>query len=207
MPTIMDVAREAGVGIGTVSRVINGNPLVSEATRQRVLAVIERLGYQPSPIARAFGRRRTDKLEVLVPMFAQSFVLEILQGVEDALDAGRHAESWNDAAAVMKEGRNQQEWIRDIASPRESLGKSIMRELRQAEFSTAVRGGPSGKYVTLVYLTQFAKAPPASETILLTLEDDHWRIAGYSIERAPETTAPAPSADKPGSSAEPKPER
>ena len=125
----------------------------------------------------------------------------------DALDAGRHAESWNDAAAVMKEGRNQQEWIRDIASPRESLGKSVMRELQRAEFSTAVRGAPSGKYVTLVYLTQFAKAPPVSETILLTLEDDHWRIAGYRIERAPETTAPAPSADKPGSSAEPKPER
>jgi DNA-binding LacI/PurR family transcriptional regulator len=85
MPTIMDVAREAAVGIGTVSRVINGSALVSAATRQRVLAAIERLGYQPSPIARAFGRRRTDKLEVLVPLFAQSFVLEILRGIEDAL--------------------------------------------------------------------------------------------------------------------------
>src|SRR6266852_4157741 len=85
MPTIMDVARAARVGIGTVSRVINDSPLVSAATRQRVLEVIERLGYQPSPIARAFGRRRTDKLEVLVPLFAQSFVLEILRGVEDAL--------------------------------------------------------------------------------------------------------------------------
>src|SRR5947199_4932207 len=85
MPTIMDVARDAGVGIGTVSRVINNSPLVSEAMRQRVLAVIERLGYQPSPIARAFGRRRTDKLDVLVPLFAQSFVLEILRGVEDSL--------------------------------------------------------------------------------------------------------------------------
>ena len=125
----------------------------------------------------------------------------------DALDAGRHAESWNDAAAVMKEGRNQQEWIRDVASPRESLGKAVMRELRRAEFSTAVRGAPSGKYVTLVYLTQFAKAPPVSETILLTLEDDHWRIAGYRIERAPETTAPASPAEKPGSGAGPKPER
>ena len=125
----------------------------------------------------------------------------------DALDAGRHAESWNDAAAVMKEGRNQEDWIRDVASPRESLGKSVMRELQRADFSTAVRGAPSGKYVTLVYLTQFAKAPPIAETILLTLEGDHWRIAGYSLERAPETTAPAPSADKPGSSAEPKPER
>src|ERR1051326_3872352 len=85
MPTIMDVAREAAVGIGTVSRVINGSPLVSAATRQRVLAAIKRLGYEPSPIARAFGRRRTDKLEVLVPLYAQSFVLEIIRGIEDAL--------------------------------------------------------------------------------------------------------------------------
>ena len=125
----------------------------------------------------------------------------------DALDAGRHEESWNDTAAVMKEGRNQQEWIRGVASPRESLGKSVMRELQRAEFSTAVRGAPSGKYVTLVYLTQFAKALPVSETILLTLEDDRWRIAGYSIERASATAVPAPAADKPGSGAEPKPER
>ena len=85
MPTIMDVAREAGVGIGTVSRVLNGSPLVSELTRERVLRAMDRLGYQPSPIARAFGRRRTDKLEVLVPVFAQSFVLEILRGIQDAL--------------------------------------------------------------------------------------------------------------------------
>jgi hypothetical protein len=123
----------------------------------------------------------------------------------DALDAGRHAESWNDAAAVMKERRNQQEWIRDVATPRESLGKSVMRELQRADFSTEVRGAPSGKYVTVVFLTQFAKAPPVHETILLTLEDTHWRIAGYSIERAPETTAPAPAEKKPGQGAAAKP--
>jgi len=123
----------------------------------------------------------------------------------DALDAGRHAESWNDAAAVMKEGRNQQDWIRDVANPRESFGKSVMREVQRAEFSTAVRGAPSGKYVTLIYLTQFAKAPPVYETILLTLEDEHWRIAGYSIEPAPEATAPAPAEDKPGQGAGSKP--
>jgi hypothetical protein len=123
----------------------------------------------------------------------------------DALDAGRHAESWNGAAAVMKEGRNQQDWIRDVANPRESLGKSVMRELQRAEFATTVRGAPSGKYVTAIYLTQFAKAPPVYETILLTLEDDHWRIAGYSIERAPEATAPAPAEDKPGQGAGSKP--
>src|SRR5690242_5101664 len=81
----MDVAREAGVGIGTVSRVINGSPLVSPTTRQRVIAAIGRLGYQPSPIARAFGGRRTDKLEVLVPSVAEGFALELLRGIQDAL--------------------------------------------------------------------------------------------------------------------------
>jgi DNA-binding LacI/PurR family transcriptional regulator len=84
-PTISDVARAAGVGIGTVSRVINRSPLVSAATRARVLAAIERLGYQPSSIARAFGRRTTHKLELLVPLFAAPFFLDIMRGVEEGL--------------------------------------------------------------------------------------------------------------------------
>jgi len=84
-PTISDVAREAGVGIGTVSRVLNGNPFVKEATRQRVLAAVDRLGYRPSPTARAFGRRRTHILEMLVPVFARGFFLEVVRGVESAL--------------------------------------------------------------------------------------------------------------------------
>ena len=84
-PTIDDVAREAGVGIGTVSRVLNGNPFVKEGTRQRVLAAVERLGYRPSPTARAFGRRRTHILEILVPVFASGFFLEVVRGVEAAL--------------------------------------------------------------------------------------------------------------------------
>ncbi len=85
MPTIHDVARAAGVGIGTVSRVLNRSSLVSAATRQRVLAAIEQLGYQPSPIARAFGRRRTEQLEVVVPRFAQAFLVDILSGISDGL--------------------------------------------------------------------------------------------------------------------------
>src|SRR4051812_12248659 len=85
MPTISDVARAAGVGIGTVSRVINNSPLVSSATRDRVLLAIERLGYRPSPVARAFGRRRTHNLELLLPRFATPFCGELLRGIEDGL--------------------------------------------------------------------------------------------------------------------------
>src|SRR5262249_51890398 len=85
VPTIDDVAREAGVGIGTVSRVLNHSPFVSHDMRQRVLAAIERLGYQPSRVARAFGRRQTHTLEVLAPLFLGNFFLEILRGIEEAL--------------------------------------------------------------------------------------------------------------------------
>lgn len=51
MPTIRDVAREAGVSIATVSYVLNESGVVSEATRQRVLRAVEKLGYRPSVIA------------------------------------------------------------------------------------------------------------------------------------------------------------
>ena len=51
MVTISDVAARAGVGAGTVSRVLNGSPRVSEATRTRVLATIHELGYRPNPLA------------------------------------------------------------------------------------------------------------------------------------------------------------
>jgi hypothetical protein len=112
------------------------------------------------------------------------------------LDRGRAAESWNDVAAVMRAGRNQQEWLRDIIAPREALGKSITREIKSAEFSTSVRGAPEGKYVTVVYLTKFARSTLVNETILMMVEDDHWRVAGYSLARAPEP-APAPAEEKP----------
>ena len=73
------------MGIGTVSRVLNDSPLVSAATRARVMAAIERLGYQPSPIARAFGGRRTHALELVVSLSTRGYFVDILRGVEQAL--------------------------------------------------------------------------------------------------------------------------
>ena len=51
MATIADVAAHAGVGAGTVSRVLNDSPRVSESTRARVLAAIAALDYRPNPLA------------------------------------------------------------------------------------------------------------------------------------------------------------
>ena len=58
-PTIRDVAKRAGVSVGTVSHVLNRSATVSEATRQRVLQAIRELDYQPDEAARTLRRRRT----------------------------------------------------------------------------------------------------------------------------------------------------
>jgi DNA-binding LacI/PurR family transcriptional regulator len=91
MPTIRDVAREAGVGVGTVSRVLGNQPRVAPATRARVEAAITRLGYRPSPVARALSRQRTYSLEVAVPLITRDFYVEVLRGIETALDETGYA--------------------------------------------------------------------------------------------------------------------
>ncbi len=83
--TIRDVAKRAGVGVGTVSRVINSSPSVSDATRQRVLATIEKLDYSPNPIARRLSLGKTLNIAVIVPFFTRPVFVERLRGIENAL--------------------------------------------------------------------------------------------------------------------------
>ena len=80
-PTIRDVARHAKVGVGTVSRVLNDSPLVSEDARQRVHQTIDRLGYRRSSTARSLSLGRTQMIGVVAPFFTSSSVLERLRGV------------------------------------------------------------------------------------------------------------------------------
>lgn len=85
MSTIKDVARVAGVGVGTVSRVLNNYPGVSPETRTRVTNVIAQLHYKPNPIARSMISKRTDAIGVIVPFFTHPFQIEILQSIQVAL--------------------------------------------------------------------------------------------------------------------------
>jgi LacI family transcriptional regulator, galactose operon repressor len=90
--TIRDVARVACVGVGTVSRVLNGAREVSEPTRERVLAAISRLGFRPHAQARRMSRR-TEMVCFLMSNrdFLHSFHARILKGVETcARSIGQH---------------------------------------------------------------------------------------------------------------------
>lgn len=83
--TIKDVAARAGVGLATVSRVLNGAAGVSPATRQKVLEVAEDLGYRPNRMAQGMVRGVSRTIGVIVPDISNPFFSRFVRGVEDAV--------------------------------------------------------------------------------------------------------------------------
>ncbi len=81
--TIYDVAREAGVSMATVSRVVNNNPNVKPQTRKKVYEAIERLGYRPNAVARGLASKKTTTVGVVIPDIANANFAEVARGIED----------------------------------------------------------------------------------------------------------------------------
>ncbi len=86
-----DVAREAGVSLMTVSRVVNHKDGISDTTRQRIQHIIDRLGYRPSDIARSLVTDRTGTIGLVVIDNANPFFSEVARGVEHVA----YAEGYN----------------------------------------------------------------------------------------------------------------
>ncbi|MCL4535355.1 MAG: LacI family transcriptional regulator [Bacteroidetes bacterium] len=82
--TIADVARAAGVSKQTVSRVLNNKGELSAATRERILAVIKELGFQPNAAARSLLTGRSYTIGLVVPDIGNPFFVDIAGGVRDA---------------------------------------------------------------------------------------------------------------------------
>lgn len=93
-PTIYDVAEHAGVGIATVSRVLNDSQRVRPQTRERVLAAIKELNYTPSKVARGLSRGQTHPstltIGVIVSFFTRPAFVERLRGIEMAVAEHKH---------------------------------------------------------------------------------------------------------------------
>jgi len=90
MVTIADVAKMAGVGAGTVSRVLNDSPRVKATTRAKVMAAIEALDYRPNPMARGLPRGRCQTVGVVVPFFTHASAVERMRGVVAGLESSRY---------------------------------------------------------------------------------------------------------------------
>ena len=81
--SIKDVAKEAGVSIATVSRVLNDIDVVNEDTKKKVLDAIKELGYRPNIVARSLKTQRTKTIGILIPDISSQFYPEIVRGAED----------------------------------------------------------------------------------------------------------------------------
>ncbi|MFF3865461.1 LacI family DNA-binding transcriptional regulator [Micromonospora sp. NPDC001898] len=95
-PTIADVARRAGVSKGAVSYAMNGQPGVSEATRQRILAIAAEIGFSPSSAARALSGATAKAVGLALCRPArilgiEPFFMELISGVEGELSARSYA--------------------------------------------------------------------------------------------------------------------
>lgn len=103
MTTIVEVAERAGVGVGTVSRVLNNTGSVRPDTRERVRRAIDELGFRPNQAARQLVTARTFTLAVVLPYLTRPFYVNVLHGIESAASAcGYHLQIFNVESAAKR---------------------------------------------------------------------------------------------------------
>src|SRR5918994_1434600 len=140
-PTTMKrIALELGVSITTVSKVLNKHGDIGEATRARVLAKVEELGYRPNAVARSLTLRRTHTLGIVIPDLMHSFFVEIVAGIEPVASARGYGlllcSSWEDP----RKERSELEMLRGrqvdgivLASTHGSANAELLLQLRRLD--------------------------------------------------------------------------
>jgi len=89
--SIRDVAKEAGLSIATVSRVMNGASNVSPMTRNRVLSACEKLDYVPNPAARALSTNKSRTIAAIIPTIEHSVFAKYIAAIEQTLDERQYS--------------------------------------------------------------------------------------------------------------------
>jgi LacI family transcriptional regulator len=88
--SLKDVAKLAGVGLGTASRVLNNHASVTEETRKLVQEAMKALNYQPNAIARSLKMNSTMTVGILIPDISSAFFPEIVRGIEDIANESQY---------------------------------------------------------------------------------------------------------------------
>lgn len=85
-PTIKEVAKRSGVGIGTVSRVLNNSPQISEETRRKVLKAMEELNYVPNVAGRRLSQKKSNVIAIIVPIISHPYFAKLIAEIEKEAD-------------------------------------------------------------------------------------------------------------------------
>jgi len=87
MTTIKDVAKKAGVSVGTVSNVLNELNTVTDKNKSKVLNTIKSLGYKPNKIAASLSRKKTMNIGLIIPDVSSQFYSDLIKGITETLDS------------------------------------------------------------------------------------------------------------------------
>lgn len=194
--TIKDVAREAGVSVSTVSRVLTQNAPVKRETRERVQTAIKELGYSPNALARSLRKKFSRTIGLVIPDISNPFFPDIAKGVEDtAKEAGYHVILCNagnnpqreeEAIQLLKE-RQVDGVILVSSSPvgaylqKFSEMKIVIvdRELQDMEVDTVICDNVSGSYLATRHLIELGHRDIAIVTGSMGLNTTRDRLLGY----------------------------
>lgn len=202
--TIQDVARIAGISVSTVSRVINGRLDVSPDTKQRVLEVVEELGFTTNLAARSMRSLKKNLIGLIMPDIAYPFAIEVMKGVNRAIAQSEFDLLVYTTGDVRKSGRAyaERKYV-SLLSNSISDGVIIVAPV-VAEFNTdqpIVSIDPVMSYPSYpsVHATNYQGAVDAMDYLLslghsrigyiggrVELESSNRRLSGYrdSLEKA-----------------------
>ena len=174
--TIKDIARLSGVGVATVSRVLNNHPDVSEDTRRRVMAVVEEQGFQPNTNAKHLKQQTSASIAIIVKGTMNMLFAELVERCQQLLlDAGRDANLY-----YLDEDANEVAYALQLCRERKPLGILFLGgdlEFFQAEFQHIT--------VPCVLLTNSARELSFDNLSSLTTDDEEaaYQVVSYLAGR------------------------
>jgi DNA-binding LacI/PurR family transcriptional regulator len=171
MATIKQIAREAGVSVGTVSNVLNENNNVALATRERVQLVIRRHNFRPSKVARSLSTHRTGTLGLIVSNISNPFSSELARGAIETAQTSGHGLLVLGAAPDGLDLPTQvdtlvRQWVDGILITSEPLPDSKLCQL------------PCGS--TPLVMMDYAQPPHPNVIGLISFD---WEAAGHAATR------------------------
>mgnify|MGYP000406874709 CR=1 FL=1 len=137
-PSMVDVARQAGVSQTTVSYVLSGRKdvVIPQSTRERIWQAARELGYRPNSLARGLVRGKTQTIGVLIPRMDSSFHALIMDGIQEVCTA-------TDYRVLLADSRHSAELeIRQV--------EMLLEHRVDGIISIAVAGAPSGSWVRML---------------------------------------------------------
>lgn len=155
----MDICRRVGVSSATVSRVINGSPLVVESTRIKVEKAIREMGYRPNYAARMLARARTDTVAVIIPSLGRDYFMEVLAAVDRVTVAHRY----HVLIAISHSLKDENELLQKYVRERRADGVIILALGSGLEVGVR-KAGASG--IPIVVIGRAIKGPQVGSVVI-----------------------------------------